>query len=111
MRKVSQPLNDGLCIISKMQNVAAPGDMPREEPVEVLRLRYQERGVSYERKYTALQFDMKISRMIRTLQQDIISTDHTVTIGADEYKILDIKKPPDIRPRVMDLTLERVVHE
>ena len=63
-----------------------------------------------QRRYLALQDDMRVDLLIR-VQLCRVSTDDTVLLNGSEYKIRRIEHPPDIVPKVMDLSLERLVHE
>ncbi len=53
---------------------------------------------------------MRIDKLIRVQRRDDVTTDDTALIDGQEYKVRQIQYVVDIRPRVMDLSLERLVH-
>lgn len=106
----SQSFNDGIVTIRQMRDTAAPGDMENLQPVDLYTLRFEERMVGMQRRYLGLQDDMRIDKLIRVQRRDDVTTDDTALIDGQEYKVRQIQYVVDIRPRVMDLSLERLVH-
>lgn len=105
----AQTFNDGLVDICAVENTAEPGNMPKEGLVSRVKLRYAERTVGINRFYSAAQSNVKVDRLIRCLRLQAVSTQNIARIGGDQYHIRQIQYPEDITPKVMDLTLERVM--
>lgn len=114
MPQKTQTFNDGVANIYSIENIASPGDMLKEKlKLKVSSLRYKERTVGMKRFWTALQANVKVDMVIRVpctpMRLTAVST-QDIAIPADgkQYKIVQIQKPEDIYPPVMDLSLERV---
>jgi len=112
-----QTFNDGICNIYYVRNVAVPGGMPKEElRLKISSLRYKERTVGMSRYWAAMQAHVKVDLVIRVpytpLRMEAVSTQDVVVLhtGA-QYRIVQIQKPEDTYPPVMDLSLERLVQK
>jgi len=98
-------------------NIAPPGGMPKEGlTLKVSSLRYKERTVGMSRYWAAMQANVKIDMVIRVpyvpIKAKAISTqDIAIPIDGEQYRIVQIQKPEDIYPPVMDLSLERLVQK
>lgn len=103
-----QTFEDGIVAISKVENVAEPGDMPKNEAVEIGTLRFADRMLGYNRLYAAKAVNEQIDRMIRVPARDEISTKCTARVGGKEYKISFVQLIVTVQPRAMDLTLARL---
>jgi len=110
MSKTQQPFNDGLATFYKLTNVAEKGNLPEMKLIKKYTLAYEERNVGYSRYFTAQQNKIVIDMIIRCLLLDI-ETEFIVAVGNEQYRIKQKQKPMDIRPRVMDLTLEKIGEE
>lgn len=110
---MSQIFNDGVTTIYSVENIAQPGNMPKEGLIyKVGPLRYRERTVGMGRFWTAMQAQVKIDQVIRVQQIRSISTqDVVVLVDGKQYRIKQIQYPEDIKPPVMDLSLERLEAE
>ncbi len=114
MPQKTQTFNDGVVNIYSIENIASPGDMPKDKLVlKVSNLRYKERTVGMRRFWTALQNNVKVDMIIRVpctpMKLAAISTqDIVIPTDGKQYQIVQIQKPEDIYPPVMDLSLERV---
>lgn len=110
-RNKTQTFNDGLVYICSVENTAEAGNMPKEGLAAKGKLRYSERTVGINRYYTAMQNNVKIDRVIRCPRLEMVSTQNIACINGDQYNIRQIQYPEDIMPKVMDLSLEKVVQE
>jgi len=113
----TQTFNDGVANIYSVGNIAPPGGMPKEGlTLKVSSLRYKERTVGMSRYWAAMQANVKIDMVIRVpyvpIKAKAISTqDIAIPIDGEQYRIVQIQKPEDIYPPVMDLSLERLVQK
>lgn len=113
----SQTFNDGVVNIYSANNIASPGEMPKEElKHKVGPIRYKERTVGMSRYWAAMQNNVKVDMVIRVpcapIRLETVSTqDIVIPIDGQQYKIVQIQKPEDIYPPVMDLSLERLVQK
>lgn len=104
-----QTFNDGSVKIYEVINTAPPGKKPIKEVIYKNTLRYHERTVGLNRYYKALQLNAKIKYVLRCPCLRSVSTqDVAIPNDGKQYHIKQIQYPEDIKPRVMDLTLERV---
>lgn len=107
-----QTFNDGMVVIWKVGNTAVPGEKPVEKLEKKAALRFHQRTVGINRFWSALQNYVRISNVIRCQRVPNVTTQDIVTLtsGADgtRYAIRQIQYPEDIRPPVMDLTLEEM---
>lgn len=100
---------DGVVRLYRQENTALPGDMPREELVYKLTLRYRRRTVGIQRYYTALQNRERIDEMIRCpLVPSVSALDIAELPDRRKYLIRQIQFPEDSAAPVMDLALERL---
>lgn len=106
-----QTFEDGIITISKIENVAEPGDMPKNEAVEIGTLRFADRMLGYNRAYAAQAVNEQIDRMVRVPARGEISTKCMAKIGDEEYKISFVQLIATVQPRAMDLTLARLVSD
>lgn len=113
----TQMFNDGVVSIYSVGNIASPGGMPKEGlTLKVSSLRYKERTVGMGRYWAAMQNNVKVDMVIRVpcapMRLETVSTqDIVIPIDGQQYKIVQIQKPEDIYPPVMDLSLERLVQK
>lgn len=108
----SQTFNDGLCGIYKTSDVSAPGEKPVERLELKGNLRYAERTVGMNRFTQFLQNDVEISTVIRVPRKIEVSTQDVVIPDYKypdrQFKVVQVQYPPDVTPRCMDLSLERI---
>jgi hypothetical protein len=72
-------------------------------------LHYHERTVGMSRHYTAKQAQVKIAYVLRCPRlRDVSTQDIAVPLDGKQYRIEQIQYPEDIKPSVMDLTLEEL---
>lgn len=89
---------DGLCSIWKLDE--------SKKPVLVLEnIRFQNRVVGYKRNYSAEQAQYHIERMIRIPRADHITQGAFVTIGDNQYSVIQAQPKFDTIPHCTDLTL------
>lgn len=108
--KKQQTFNDGLVSLYVLENVSLPGDMPTDELINKYTLRFDERTVGYSRYFTAQQNQVVLDKMVRCLRVGI-DTSYIAVINGEQFHIRQIQHPFDVVPKVMDMSLERVVEE
>lgn len=112
-----QTFNDGIVNIYSVGNTAPFGGMPKDGlKLKVRSLRYKERTVGMNRYWAAMQSSVKVDMVIRVpytpIRMMAISTqDIVIPTDGEQYRIVQIQKPEDIYPPVMDLSLERLVQK
>lgn len=112
--KIKKPLefqtfNDGVCSISRVKNIAEPGDKPKEGlETKYSRIPFESRAIGIQRFYQAMQADVKISDLIRIPYKMNISTNDICVIGEKQYRIKLVQAIKDTLPASTDLTLERL---
>lgn len=100
---------DGVVKLYRKENTARPGDMPREELVPKLTLRYRRRTVGIQRYYEAKQAQQEINEVIRCpLVSSVCARDIAVLPDEKKYLIRQVQYPEDPAVPVMDLALERL---
>lgn len=104
-----QTFNDGVCKIYQVENVAEPGDRPKDG-LKVLykRVPFERRKVGVTRFFQAAQADMKIEALIRIPYQPKIGTNHICEINGLQYRICQVQEVKETMPRATDLSLERL---
>lgn len=109
-KSITQTYNDGSASVYRVDNIADKGDKPKEGLVLRVRpLYYEERTVGMSRFWTASQEDTKIERLLRFPRLDFVyRNDIIVPNDGKQYKIVQIQYPPDVEPKSMDLSLERI---
>jgi len=102
------PLNDGVLTVYEVIDAGLPGEMPKKAVRQKYRLRYDERVVGMNRYWVAKQASATIHMMVRCHRLDDVTTHDVVSLrDGKQYDIVQIQYPPDIFPRMMDLSLER----
>lgn len=110
MKQKTQTFNDGIVSIYSVEDIALPGNMPKEGlSLKEGNLRYDERTVGMGRYWTAMQAQARISLLLRVQRLRNVSTqDIAIPNDGEQYRIVQIQYPEDIVPPVMDLSLERI---
>jgi hypothetical protein len=110
MRKKTQTFNDGVAKIYKVDNISAPGNLPKQGlVVKHEKLRYSEEKVGITRFYSGMQAKIKIDSLLRFPRiNSVKSLDILIPNDGNQYKIAQIQYPQDIYPPSMDLSLERL---
>ena len=106
-----QQYNDGILHVYEVGNVAQPGNMPKEGLTLKLEnpLRYEELKVFDSKFWSASQDGTKIERLLRIPRVDnVVRDDKVIPIDGKQYKIVQIQYPVDVKPKSMDLSLERL---
>lgn len=110
MPSKTQTFNDGIVKIYKIDNIAEPGNMPKDGLILKETLRYKERTVGVNRYWAALQDNIRINHVLRVSERRNVSTqDIAIPNDGKQYKIVQIQYPEDMS--VMDLSLERLEQE
>lgn len=110
IKTVTQTFNDGVLEIYNVDNIAAPGNKPVQGLTKkVGPLRYEERVVGMSRFWTAKQYNAKVQQVLRVPRVSNVDIDDIAMLAdGSQYKILQVQYPTDIKPNVMDLSLEKV---
>lgn len=105
--KISQSYNDGVVTIYRIDDAAAPGYQPKEQPTKLVTLHYENRRVGVQRYYDAKQAQTTVSRVLRVQHTgtEITPQNKAVTEDGHEYRIDLIQFVPDVYPPSDDLTL------
>lgn len=111
MAKKVQTHNDGVVKIYGVDNIAAPGNKPKEGLVLKHTLRYKERTVGITRSRLAEQTGASVSHVLRVPRLRYVSPqDVAIPNDGHQYKITMVQYPEDTNPPAMDLELERLEH-
>lgn len=111
MEAKQQQYNDGILKVYKVENVALPGNMPKQKLTLKIDypLRYAELKVFDSKFWAASQDNTKIERLVRLPKVDQIGRDDMIIpVDGKQYKIVQIQYPIDVLPKSMDLSLERL---
>ena len=107
----AQTFNDGVVKIYAVDNIAAPGDKPKEGLTLKHTLRFDERTVGMNRFYAALQNNVKVDMVVRTQWLADVSIQDVAVVNDVQYKVRQVQYPSDITPPCMDLSLERLMQK
>lgn len=109
LNPLTQPLDDGIISIYKVDNISEPGDLPKDGlTIKISNLRYKERTVGVTRYWTALQEQERIERMIRAPRINSVTANDVATLNGKQYEIVQVQYINDVDPPCMDLSLERL---
>lgn len=104
-----QTYNDGLCAIYSVENIASPGNMPKQGLVSKFeKVPYEKRTVGVNRYYIAKQADVKIESLIRVPYFYNISPQDICMIGGIQYAIEQVQEVLDSMPESKDISLRKV---
>lgn len=104
-----QTYNDGICRIAALENIATPGNQPREGlRVRADRVPYERRRVGVQRFYSARQENTEIEMVIRIPGAFPVSTQDICIIDNRQYGIYQAQDALDIIPPAKDLSLRRL---
>jgi SPP1 family predicted phage head-tail adaptor len=107
--KHQQVFNDGIVTIYSVTNSAAAGDNPVEKLTLKESLHYAERTVGLNRHYAASMANVDVKYVLRCPRRRCVSNqDIAIPNDGRQYQIEQVQYPEDIRPPVMDLTLEEI---
>ncbi|BCI60846.1 phage head closure protein [Solibaculum mannosilyticum] len=104
-------MDDGLCSIYKVKNVAEKGNKPVKGLTKLVGpVCYEERTVGITRYYTAMQAHVRVDRVLRIWKNtEISSQDVCIPADGQQYTIQQIQHTTDDDGLpVSDLTLERL---
>jgi hypothetical protein len=110
VKQQPQPFNDGIVSIYSVENNAAAGDAPAEILTPKETLRFHRRTVGIQRQYLAAQAQSRVDFLLRCPYRPEVSVQDVAipTLDKKQYRITAVQVPENIRPPVMDLTLERL---
>ena len=101
--------SDGIANFYSVNNGAEQGNFPVDVFKHKGKLRYAQLKVGITRFYAAMQNNVKVATVIRCpLQRSVSTQDIVITSDGEQYRVIQAQYPDDIKPPVMDLTLERV---
>lgn len=103
-------LDSGLLTLCRLENAAAPGDMPKEHLVPLRQCFYGERTVGYGRQYAARGVNEQIDILARIWQDRQARVGmYAVLENGEQYRINNAQQLLDEDGlRVTDLSLERM---
>ena len=116
-------MDDGLCLLCTLENVAEPGDMPREvlRPVKdgdvTAEWQFESRKIGYNRQYEAKGVSERVDMLIRIWQAParigmyavLSEYDGQENPNGDQYRIDNVQQlTDDDGLKVTDLTLYRL---
>lgn len=111
-RKQPEPLIDGMCDIYTVKDTTEPGEKLQEQAVFMCRLPYARRIVGVQRQLVAMQEHATIDLRIRCPFFRSVEVNNIVVLANEpdeaQYKINKIESPAGLKPRVMDINLERM---
>lgn len=108
---VTQPYNDGVIFVFTVENVAEPGDMPKESLVLKEKLRFESQRLGINRLYMSKQNQAEIEAVLRVPALNDVSNQDIVIVNGDEekqYTIESVQAVVDVWPQSMDIALRRI---
>lgn len=106
MKQVSFP--DGIVTIYTVGEVCEPGSMPVESIIFKASLRFKQRTLGFNRVYVESQNDIQVDNLIRCPLLKTIEALDIAVINGEQYRVKRIQEIEDTRPKVMDISLERL---
>lgn len=103
--------NDGSASLYRVDNIANPGDKPKEGLVLKVHLHFGEMSVGVQRYYQAMEAKVRIDRLIRTPMFRDVSTQDVCVIDGKQYRILQGQHIKKTRPPSSVWTLQRLEHD
>lgn len=102
--------DEGLVAICELENIAAPGAMPKEQLIKKNTLFFGDRTVGFSRQYAAKGVSEQVDRLIRTWRENTIRIGmYAVMEDGKQYRIDNVQHLlDDDGLRVTDLTLRRL---
>lgn len=79
-----EAFTDGIAVFYQQKNAAQPGNMPKEELVKKLALRFKRRTVGVQRNYLAKQNKERIDEVIRCPRAPGVSVNDVVILNGKE---------------------------
>lgn len=109
-KTLTQTFNDGVLKIYKVDNIAEPGNMPKQGLVlKYGPLRYEERIVGITRNTLAMQSQSSVEQLLRVQRIGNVSVHDVVILSDDkQYDVYQAQYINDIEPRCIDLSLTRL---
>lgn len=110
LKTLTQTFNDGVLSIYKVENIAEPGNMPKDGLVlKYGPLRYEERIVGITRNTYAKQSQSSIEQLLRIQRIGDVSV-HDVVVLPDgrQYDVYQAQYINETEPRCIDLSLTRL---
>ena len=106
--KNKQTFNDGIIKIYDVQDIAEPGNMPKDGLKLKETLRFHCRTVGIKRYYTAMQANQQVDALLRCPYRKSVSAQDVAVWNGRQYRVELVQRPENIVPPVMDLTLARL---
>jgi hypothetical protein len=110
-KTLTQTFNDGVLKIYRVDNIASPGDLPKEGLVQKLdsAIPYEERIVGITRNSLAKQEQSSIEQLVRIPRINDISVHDVVTlVDGKQYDVYQAQYINDVEPKCIDLSLTRL---
>jgi hypothetical protein len=107
-----QTYNDGICKLCRLDNVAAPGLMPKKALTVIHeRVPFERRKVGVTRFYDAMQENVEITAVIRVPDHFDVSTQDYCILDGKQYGIHQVQEVNDTMPPSRDLSLKKTEAE
>ena len=100
--------NDGIVKVYTVGETCEPGSMPVESITLKASLRFKQKTLGFNRVYVESQNDIKVDNLIRCPLLKTIKALDIAIIDGEQYRVMRIQEIEDTRPKVMDMTLERL---
>lgn len=110
-KTLTQTFNDGVLKIYRVDNIAEPGNMPKQGIIPKFNkaIPYEERVVGITRNSMAKQEQSSIEQLVRIPRLNNISVHDVVTlIDEKQYDVYQAQYINDTEPHCIDLSLTRL---
>ena len=108
-KQQAQTYNDGLVSFYGIPDGADAGDDEITLTLKQAGIHYEKRMVGMSRFWAAGQTGTRIDKLIRVpFIPSVFREDIAVLEDGEQYDIKQIQEPPDVMPKSMDLSLERL---
>lgn len=100
--------NDGIAEIYTVENIADPGDKPKDGLIQKYRLNFGYKTIGTARNYNAMQANVRLDEMIETPQRRDVSTQNIVVIDDRQYEINQVQHINNTKPPCSRYSLTRL---
>lgn len=109
-KTLTQTFNNGVLSVYKVDNIAEPGNMPKDGlKLKMCNIPYEERTVGVTRYNISKQNQDTIEQLLRIPRINGISrNDIVVPLDGQQYRIEQLQSINGVEPRCFDLSLEKV---
>lgn len=100
--------NDGMAHFYSVENIAEPGDKPRDGLKLKRKLCFEYLTIGVKRNYEAMQADVRIDELIRTPMHRCLSTQDVCIIEGVQYHIEQVQHDPETHPPCSKFSLSKL---